>query len=100
MDEQLRQRLMSLQRIPGPVERPGLLPLGIPAIDKVLGGGLMRGAMLSCLRKALDLVDQHYGERYTLATIEAEDPAVYRMLRLTCHWSTSTRCSRAQTSSR
>jgi protein ImuA len=45
MDEQLRQRLMSLQRIPGPVERPSLLPLGIPAIDKVLGGGLMRGAM-------------------------------------------------------
>ena len=45
MDEQLRQHLMSLQRIPGPVERPGLLPLGIPAIDKVLGGGLMRGAL-------------------------------------------------------
>ena len=36
--------------------------------------------MLSCLRKALDLVDEHYGERYTLATIPPEDPAVYHML--------------------
>ncbi|HME30787.1 MAG TPA: error-prone DNA polymerase [Pseudolabrys sp.] len=48
--------------------------LGILKID-VLGLG-----MLSCLRKALDLVDKHYGERHTLATIPAEDPAVYRML--------------------
>ena len=36
--------------------------------------------MLSCLRKALDLVEQRYGETLTLATILAEDPAVYRML--------------------
>ena len=39
MDEQLRQRLLTLQKIPGMVGRPGLLPLGIPAIDEVLGGG-------------------------------------------------------------
>jgi len=45
MDEQLRQRLLTLQKIPRMVGRPGLLPLGIPAIDKVLGGGLMRGAL-------------------------------------------------------
>jgi len=45
MDEQLRQRLLTLQKIPGMVGRPGLLPLGIPAIDKVLGGGLTRGAL-------------------------------------------------------
>jgi protein ImuA len=44
MDEQLRQRL-TLQKIPGMVDRPGLLPLSIPVIDKVLGGGLMRGAL-------------------------------------------------------
>jgi error-prone DNA polymerase len=48
--------------------------LGILKID-VLGLG-----MLSCIRKALDLVAQRYGERLTLATIPAEDPAVYRML--------------------
>jgi len=45
MDEQLRQRLLTLQKIPGMVGRPSPLPLGIPAIDKVLGGGLMRGAL-------------------------------------------------------
>src|SRR5207248_11668390 len=36
--------------------------------------------MLTCLRKALTLVEQHYGEKLTLAQIPAEDPAVYRML--------------------
>ena len=55
-------------------DKDDLDALGILKID-VLGLG-----MLSCLRKALDLVDQHYGERHTLATIPAEDPAVYRML--------------------
>jgi DNA-directed DNA polymerase III PolC len=55
-------------------DKDDLDALGILKID-VLGLG-----MLSCLRKALDLVDQHYGERQTLASIPAEDPAVYRML--------------------
>ena len=55
-------------------DKDDLDALGILKID-VLGLG-----MLSCLRKALDLVDEHYGERYTLATIAPEDPAVYRML--------------------
>jgi error-prone DNA polymerase len=55
-------------------DKDDLDALGILKID-VLGLG-----MLSCLRKALDLVDRHYGERHTLATIPAEDPAVYRML--------------------
>jgi DNA-directed DNA polymerase III PolC len=55
-------------------DKDDLDALGILKID-VLGLG-----MLSCLRKALDLVDRHYGERLTLATIPAEDPAVYRML--------------------
>jgi protein ImuA len=45
MNEQLRQRLLTLQKVPGMVDRPCSLPLGIPAIDKVLGGGLMRGAL-------------------------------------------------------
>ncbi|MGB9209043.1 MAG: error-prone DNA polymerase, partial [Pseudolabrys sp.] len=55
-------------------DKDDLDALGILKID-VLGLG-----MLSCLRKALDLVDEHYGERYTLATIPPEDPAVYHML--------------------
>jgi len=56
-------------------DKDDLDALGILKID-ILGLG-----MLSCLRKALDLVDKHYGERLTLATIPSEDPAVYRMLR-------------------
>jgi len=55
-------------------DKDDLDALDILKID-VLGLG-----MLSCLRKALDLVDKHYGERFTLATIPSEDPAVYRML--------------------
>ncbi|HEU5444271.1 MAG TPA: error-prone DNA polymerase, partial [Pseudolabrys sp.] len=55
-------------------DKDDLDALGILKID-VLGLG-----MLSCLRKALDLVDGHYGERWTLASIPPEDPAVYNML--------------------
>jgi error-prone DNA polymerase len=55
-------------------DKDDLDALGILKVD-VLGLG-----MLTCLRKALDLVHKHYGEKLTLATIPAEDPAVYRML--------------------
>ncbi|HXW25484.1 MAG TPA: error-prone DNA polymerase, partial [Xanthobacteraceae bacterium] len=55
-------------------DKDDLDALGILKVD-VLGLG-----MLTCLRKALALVDKHYGERLTLASIPAEDPAVYRML--------------------
>jgi error-prone DNA polymerase len=55
-------------------DKDDLDALGILKID-VLGLG-----MLSCLRKALDLVDGHYGERWTLSSIPPEDPAVYDML--------------------
>ncbi|HET9686617.1 MAG TPA: error-prone DNA polymerase, partial [Pseudolabrys sp.] len=55
-------------------DKDDLDALGILKVD-VLGLG-----MLSCVRKALDLVERHYGEQHTLATIPAEDPAVYRML--------------------
>jgi error-prone DNA polymerase len=55
-------------------DKDDLDALGILKID-VLGLG-----MLSCLRKAFDLVGKHYGEQLTLATIPPEDPAVYRML--------------------
>ena len=55
-------------------DKDDLDALGILKID-VLGLG-----MLSCIRKAFDLVKARYGEKLTLATIPAEDPAVYRML--------------------
>ena len=56
-------------------DKDDLDALGILKID-VLGLG-----MLSCLRKALDLVDRALRRTASrLATIPAEDPAVYRML--------------------
>ncbi len=36
--------------------------------------------MLTCIRKAFDLIDAHYGKRFDLATVPKEDPAVYDML--------------------
>src|SRR5690606_9605957 len=36
--------------------------------------------MLTCLRRALDMLKAHYGIVHDLASIPAEDPAVYRML--------------------
>ncbi len=48
--------------------------LGILKVD-VLSLG-----MLTCIRKAFDLMTMHLGERYTLANLPAEDPRVYDML--------------------
>jgi len=36
--------------------------------------------MLTCIRKAFDLIRQHYGEDYSLASVPQDDPAVYDML--------------------
>lgn len=48
--------------------------LGFLKVD-VLGLG-----MLTCIRKAFDLVRQHYGLELTLAGIPQDDPAVYEMI--------------------
>ncbi len=48
--------------------------LGILKVD-VLSLG-----MLTCIRKAFDLISAYYGTRYTLANLPPEDPAVYDML--------------------
>ncbi len=48
--------------------------LGILKVDILALG------MLTCIRKAFDLIAAHHGTRYTLATLPAEDPAVYDML--------------------
>ena len=48
--------------------------LGILKVD-VLGLG-----MLTCIRKCLELLDEHYDRPLNLATIPAEDPSVYDMI--------------------
>ena len=48
--------------------------LGILKVDVLALG------MLTCLRKAFDLLAQYRGARYTLATLPPEDPKVYAML--------------------
>jgi error-prone DNA polymerase len=48
--------------------------LGILKIDVLALG------MLTCIRKCFDLVEQHHSERWELATIPQEEPAVYDML--------------------
>jgi error-prone DNA polymerase len=48
--------------------------LGILKVDVLALG------MLSCIRKGFDLLAEHTGTRYTLATLPPEDPAVYDML--------------------
>jgi error-prone DNA polymerase len=48
--------------------------LGILKIDVLALG------MLTCIRKCFDLVREHHGEDWELATIPKEEPAVYNML--------------------
>ncbi len=36
--------------------------------------------MLTCIRKCFDLIDQHKGRRYVLASVPQDDPKVYDML--------------------
>ncbi|MEM9393603.1 MAG: error-prone DNA polymerase [Pseudomonadota bacterium] len=48
--------------------------LGILKIDVLALG------MLTCIRKAFDLMERHHGLDYTLATLPPEDSAVYDML--------------------
>ncbi len=47
---------------------------------RILKVDLLGLGMLSCLRRALDLLKQYYELDYALATIPPEDEAVYRML--------------------
>lgn len=47
--------------------------LGILKVDVLALG------MLSCIRRAFNLLRQHYGRSLTLATVPQEDPRVYRM---------------------
>jgi error-prone DNA polymerase len=55
-------------------DKDDLDALGILKIDVLALG------MLTCIRKAFDLVALHYDQHFTIASIPAEDPAVYRMI--------------------
>ncbi len=48
--------------------------LGLMKVDVLALG------MLSCLRRGLDLLKDHYGKDYSLATLPQDDEAVYEML--------------------
>ena len=48
--------------------------LGLIKVD-VLGLG-----MLTCIRKAFTLIEEHHGLRYTLENVPQEDPATYEMI--------------------
>jgi error-prone DNA polymerase len=48
--------------------------LGLMKVDVLALG------MLSCLRRGLDLMQQHYGKAYSLATLPQDDAVVYEML--------------------
>ncbi|RED18003.1 error-prone DNA polymerase [Pontivivens insulae] len=48
--------------------------LGIFKVDVLALG------MLTCIRKAFDLIEAHYGERWTLASVPQADTATYDML--------------------
>ena len=47
---------------------------------KILKIDILALGMLSCLRKAFDLMDSHLHQRFDLATLPPEDPETYRML--------------------
>ncbi|MEM9577805.1 MAG: error-prone DNA polymerase [Pseudomonadota bacterium] len=47
---------------------------------RILKVDVLALGMLTCIRKAFDLIDAHYGQRWTLASIPQEDPATYDML--------------------
>src|SRR5690348_11410286 len=55
-------------------DKDDLNRLGILKIDILALG------MLTCIRKAFALIEEHHGRRFELATIPAEDAAVYEML--------------------
>ncbi|MEL6374419.1 MAG: error-prone DNA polymerase [Pseudomonadota bacterium] len=55
-------------------DKDDLDALGLLKVDVLALG------MLSCIRKAFDLMALHHGERLTLARVPREDPRVYDML--------------------
>ena len=57
-----------------PWDKDDIDALGILKVDVLALG------MLTCIRKAFDLIAEHHRTHYNLATLPPEDPAVYDML--------------------
>jgi error-prone DNA polymerase len=55
-------------------DKDDLNALGILKVDVLALG------MLSCIHRAFDLIERHYGVRYTIPTVPSERPEVYEML--------------------
>jgi error-prone DNA polymerase len=55
-------------------DKDDLDALGILKLDVLALG------MLTCLRKGLELLQSHYGAPYSIASLPAEEPAVYQMI--------------------
>jgi len=55
-------------------DKDDLDALGLLKVD------LLALGMLSCLRRCFDLIAAYRGQRWTLATLPAEDPATYQMI--------------------
>ncbi|UWQ98422.1 error-prone DNA polymerase [Rhodobacteraceae bacterium S2214] len=51
------------------IDRLGILKVDILALG-----------MLTCIRKAFNMIEAHYDQKWTLATVPQEDPRVYHML--------------------
>ena len=47
---------------------------------RILKVDILALGMLTCIKKAFDMIDGHYGKRFDLATVRQDDPAVYEML--------------------
>ncbi len=47
---------------------------------RILKVDVLALGMLTCIRKAFDLIDAHHGQRFDLASVPKEDAAVYDML--------------------
>src|SRR5215510_13387021 len=71
MITELRQRLLGLQRTSRIAGGPDPLLFGIPAIDKVLGGGLLRGALHEIAAPSEAHVPAAAGFAFGVATLGA-----------------------------
>ena len=75
MITELRQRLLALQQTSG-IEGPGTLSLGVPALDTVLGGGLVHGALHEIAARGEAHVPAAVG--FALGVIASSCPALCR----------------------
>ena len=70
-----------------PIENASMQERTVIAWDKddidtlgILKVDILSLGMLTCIRKSFDMIQQYFGDDYTLANLPAEDPKVYDML--------------------